>query len=97
MKIGRISLKVIGFLALAGLYTYLTMSLWNWIVPVVFKLPSLSFWQTLGLLLLLKFLFLGHGWGKKCHCHKHKHRKKWQKEFRSKMRNQGKTNSSDVK
>jgi hypothetical protein len=39
--------------------TFATMSLWNWLVPVLFSGPIISFWQTLGLLILSKILFGG--------------------------------------
>lgn len=46
------------------LFGYVTMTLWNWIVPEVFNGPYLNFWQALGLLLLSKILFGGfHGKG----------------------------------
>ena len=54
---------VIGGLAL---FVYLIMVLWNWLMPVIFHLPLIGFWQAAGLLLLGRFLFggLGHknGW-----------------------------------
>lgn len=33
------------------------MWLWNWLMPVIFGLPTLTFWQSLGLLTLCSFLF----------------------------------------
>lgn len=42
------------FVAVLG---YVTMSLWNWLVPDLFGGPIISFWQTLGLLLLTRILF----------------------------------------
>ncbi|UPL49583.1 DUF1682 domain-containing protein [Hymenobacter sublimis] len=47
------------FVAVAG---YLTMYLWNWLVPALFHGPTITFWQTLGLLLLSRILF--GGWGR---------------------------------
>jgi hypothetical protein len=47
------------FIVVAG---YATMSLWNWLVPVLFNGPAISFWQTLGLLVLTRILF--GGWGR---------------------------------
>lgn len=47
---------------------FLTMSLWNWLVPVLFAGPVISFWQALGLLLLSKILFWGFGGGKSGGC-----------------------------
>ena len=48
------------------LFGYITMILWNWLVPSVFNGPVINFWQALGLLLLSKILFGGFGgkqWG----------------------------------
>ncbi|GGG58177.1 periplasmic heavy metal sensor [Hymenobacter glacieicola] len=47
------------FVAVAG---FLTMYLWNWLVPTLFSGPTITFWQTLGLLLLSRILF--GGWGR---------------------------------
>ncbi len=48
------------FVSLAG---YVTMSLWNYLMPMLFHLPALTFWQALGLLLLCRLLFGGFGRG----------------------------------
>lgn len=40
-----------------------TMYLWNWLVPLLFHGPILTFYQTIGLLLLSKILFGGFGRG----------------------------------
>lgn len=48
------------------LFGYITMVLWNWLLPEIFGLPAIDFWQALGLLLLAKILFggfKGKGWG----------------------------------
>ncbi len=60
--------KVAGFilLAIAGVTAFgsIVMLLWNALMPVLFHLPLISFWQALGLLLLTKILFGGFrgGW-----------------------------------
>lgn len=46
-------LAAVGFIIL---FTYPTMWLWNWLMPVVFGLPILTFWQTFGLMVLLKVM-----------------------------------------
>ena len=46
------------FIAVAG---FVTMSLWNWLVPVLFHGPVISLGQTYGLLLLSRILFGGFG------------------------------------
>lgn len=44
------------FIALAG---FVTMQLWNWLMPAIFGLPLLSFGQAFGLLVLSRLLFGG--------------------------------------
>ena len=31
--------------------------LWNWLMPIIFKLPELTFWQSIGLLALVSIPF----------------------------------------
>jgi len=46
------------------LLAFVVMSLWNWLVPVLFARPTITFWQAFGLLVLSKILLgglrLGH-------------------------------------
>ena len=47
-------------------FGFVTMELWNWLVPAVFGLKMITFAQALGLLVLSKILFGGfhrHGCG----------------------------------
>ena len=37
--------------------SYIVMLLWNWLMPVIFKLPNVSFFQAAGLFALSKILF----------------------------------------
>jgi hypothetical protein len=46
----------IGFIILA---VFITMSLWNWLVPSLFNGPAVNFWQTAGIFLLSKILLTG--------------------------------------
>jgi hypothetical protein len=46
---------VLGLLAL----TFVVMSLWNWLMPSLFGLRVITFWQALGLLVLSKILLGG--------------------------------------
>lgn len=46
-------------LALLTLCIYLTMVLWNWLMPQIFRLPEIGFWQAAGLLVLGRFIFGG--------------------------------------
>ena len=53
--------------ALAGivLFTFIggqiVKLLWNWLLPALFGLPAVTFWQALGLLVLCRILFGGFG------------------------------------
>jgi hypothetical protein len=42
-----------------GVVGVIVMYLWNWLVPALFSGPTLTYWQTLGLLLLSRLLFGG--------------------------------------
>lgn len=55
-------LKVIVIATVAvSLFSLVVMLLWNWLVPVLFGGPAITFWQALGLLVLSKILFSGFG------------------------------------
>ncbi len=57
-----VKFMVFGVVAL-GLIGLVTQTLWNWLVPVLFAGPILTFWQALGLLALSKILFWSFGRG----------------------------------
>lgn len=54
-------LKVIGMVILgigaAFLFGLVIMWLWNWLMPLIFKLPEITYWQGIGLLILSSILF----------------------------------------
>ncbi len=57
-------------LIIAGvaLFAYVTMLLWNALLPEVFNLATINFWQAAGLLILTRLLFgfghhRGRNWG----------------------------------
>ena len=58
MKRGAIFLKCVVAMVLAiFFFAWITYLLWNWLVPVLFNGPIISYWQALGLLTLTKILF----------------------------------------
>ena len=63
MKRSWIVRRVLGFIviAIAGAFIIgsIVMLLWNALMPVLFHLPAVTFWQALGLLILTKILFSG--------------------------------------
>jgi hypothetical protein len=62
-RIGWIILGVIGFPAFAFLFGAVVMLLWNWLMPVIFHLGVISYWQAVGLAILGRLLIGGfhHG------------------------------------
>jgi len=42
-----------------AVFSYVVMSLWNWLMPALFGLHLVTFWQAVGLLILCKILFGG--------------------------------------
>jgi hypothetical protein len=50
--------KVLLFVTLAAaVFGFVVMWLWNWLMPVIFGLHAITYWQALGLLVLSKILF----------------------------------------
>ena len=54
----KIAVMITLFINIAG---FGTMYLWNWLVPLLFHGPVVTFLQALGLLVLSKILFGGFG------------------------------------
>lgn len=58
---------ILGGIALAAgafvLFGMMVMWLWNWLMPEIFGLPTIGFWQGWGLLALSSILFKGFGGG----------------------------------
>ena len=52
------------FIAIGGT---VVMLLWNWLAPLLFGLPMITFWQSVGLLALGRILFGGIGRGGGCY------------------------------
>ncbi len=64
MRILRFVILALVFVTAMG---FLTMTLWNWLIPVLFNGPEIMFAQALGLMLLGRLLV--GGWGKGHHHH----------------------------
>lgn len=54
---GGILIGIIAFTAIVLCVSWPFMLLWNWLMPMIFGLPELTFLQSAGLLLLLGFVF----------------------------------------
>jgi hypothetical protein len=73
----------IGFLAIVAVFSAVVMLLWNWLMPTIFGLTTICFWQALGLLILCRIFFGRIGWKNRVrnmgHHHHNPIREKWQK------------------
>ena len=56
-----IQLLIIGAIFLAG-FGQAVHYLWNWLMPEIFGLHAISYWQAIGLLGLAWLMFGGFGW-----------------------------------
>jgi len=68
------------FFIAAAAFSYITMWLWNILLPVIFHFPVITFWQSLGLLILIRIIFGGFGGGYRGHGgrnFRHHIREKW--------------------
>jgi len=57
---GIIIFGAIAISGLAILFGYIVMWLWNYVMPPIFDLPIITYWQAVGLFILAK-LFFGFG------------------------------------
>jgi hypothetical protein len=72
---------ICGIVVFAG-FGAIVMLLWNCLLPAIFKIATINYWQALGILALSKILFGNCGFGKHHHAHKGFHdslREKWMK------------------
>ena len=53
---------ILGMLLFIAIGGEVVMLLWNWLLPSLFGVPEITFWQALGLLALCRILFGGHGY-----------------------------------
>jgi hypothetical protein len=57
-KVTVIIVSAIGLIVLVGfILGFPLMFLWNWLMPMLFSLPTITFWQAVGLNLLSGILF----------------------------------------
>jgi hypothetical protein len=58
-KVALIAAGIVFIPAVLALFTAITMWLWNWLMPALFELPAIGFWQAAGVLILSQILFKG--------------------------------------
>ena len=63
-KVGK-ALKIMLFVLIAlAVFSFVVMHLWNWLMPELFGLHLITYWQALGVLILSKILFGGFRGGR---------------------------------
>ena len=84
--IARVGL-VVGGLIMAAVFAFgfgaLVMVLWNWLMPEIFGLPQLSYWQGWGLVLLAHILIKAGGGPSGAKSHRDGN---WKRRFWDRMR-----------
>ncbi len=85
--LGKTALVLVG-LAIGAMFAFLfglfVMILWNWLMPVIFGLPKISYFQAWGLVVLSHLLFKGG-----CGPHDSHHSKKkseWKEKLKEKIK-----------
>ena len=63
--------------------------LWNWLMPMLFGLREVTFWQAVGILALSRILFGGLGMGGNRGPRKHRFTLEEKERFRQRMRDRG--------
>jgi len=58
---GMVILGVIGAAIFALIFGWLVMILWNWLMPVIFHLGEITYWEAFGIIILAKLIFGGIG------------------------------------
>ncbi len=75
---------IVFFVIFIFLFGFITMSLWNALIPDLFHGPMLTYWQALGFLVLAKIFFGGfHGGHHRRGCHGR--RRHWMGEWEKDM------------
>ena len=82
-----IPLIIILFVVAVIAFSYIVMSLWNWLIPGLFGGPVITMLQAIGLLVLSKILFgsFNHGHNKKDDCC-HPSHSEWKEKFHEKFK-----------
>lgn len=69
------------------LFTFVTMSLWNWLMPAIFSLGVITFWQAGGIFILGRILFGGFGNGHGHNMQDNRKKKFWYDQYKEKWQN----------
>jgi hypothetical protein len=56
-RIVRVARFILFAAVAAAVFSFFVMKLWNWLLPAIFGLRLIGYWQAVGLLILSKLLF----------------------------------------
>jgi len=77
--VGIVIFGIIAVIGFAALFGFAIMWLWNALLPEIFGLTTITYWQAVGILVLAKLLFGGFGSGGGSGSHKKKKKSDWGK------------------
>ena len=81
---------VAAMILFAAVFGWLVEILWNWVMPPLFGLKAITFWQAFGILLLAKLLFGGVA-------PRYRRRdERWRRRFRERVRGAGPEGEGDA-
>jgi len=74
-------LKILPFVALfIVVFGFVVMGLWNWLMPAIFGLRRIGYWEAWGLIILSKILFGGfHGMRREGGDWRHRMKERWER------------------
>lgn len=82
----KVVMGIIAIVAFAFLIGYGVMLLWNWLIPEIFGVTPITYWQAVGILVLVKVLFGGFAGNKPKRGHRGP-RNHWRRKMRPNCRN----------
>lgn len=82
--VGMVILGALGAACFAFLFGYLVMLLWNWLMPMLFNLPFITFWPAVGIIILARLIFGGFKHGSHGHHRPSKYSSRWKSHFNRK-------------
>jgi hypothetical protein len=91
-RVAVLALAGVGAMALfAAVFGWLVEILWNWVMPPLFGLKAITFWQAFGVLLLAKLLFGGVAPG-----YRRRRDERWGRRFRERIYGAGREGEGDA-
>ena len=87
-----IILGILGAAFLALIFGLVVMFLWNWLMPQIFGLTEITYWQAWGLVLLAQILFKGGHHHSDHRGDSRRHHDVWREKFHEKFGRTGEVN-----